>query len=77
MKGVSAEGRKKTDAETILNQVQHKVHDNRVWFSFFVIPNLFRDLGLKNLGFKAPPLCGALYYDRFVKPWKYTWLFVI
>ncbi len=48
----------KSDAETILNQVQHKVqHDNRVWFSFFVIPNLFRDLGFKNLGFKAPP-CG-------------------
>jgi len=38
----------------MLKRVQH---DNRVWFSFFVIPNLFRDLGFKNLGFKAPP-CG-------------------
>ncbi|PIV24298.1 MAG: hypothetical protein COZ69_00040 [Deltaproteobacteria bacterium CG_4_8_14_3_um_filter_45_9] len=52
MKGVSAEGRKK------LNQMLKRVHDNRVWFSFFVIPNLFRDLGFKNLGFKAPPLYG-------------------
>ena len=34
MKGVSAEGRKK------LNQMLKRVqHDNRVWFSFFVIPN--------------------------------------
>jgi hypothetical protein len=39
MKGVSAEGRKK------LNLVLKRLHDNRVWFSFFVIPNLFRDLG--------------------------------
>jgi hypothetical protein len=55
MKGVSAEGRKKTDAETILNQVQHKVHDNRVWFSFFVIPNqvlnLLQDLTISGSWF--------------------------
>jgi hypothetical protein len=40
MKGVSAEGRK--NLNPMLNRVQH---DNRVWLSFFVIPNLFRDLG--------------------------------
>jgi hypothetical protein len=40
MKGVSAKGRKN------LNQMLKRVqHDNRVWVSFFVIPNLFRDLG--------------------------------
>jgi hypothetical protein len=50
MKGVSAEGRKKLSE--MLKRVQH---DNSVWFSFFVIPNLFRDLGFKNFGFKAPP----------------------
>jgi hypothetical protein len=40
MKGVSAEGRK--NINQMLKRVQH---DNRVWVSFFVIPNLFRDLG--------------------------------
>jgi len=40
MKGVSAKGRKN------LNQMLKRVqHDNRVWVSFFVIPNLFQDLG--------------------------------
>jgi hypothetical protein len=34
MKGVSAEGRK--NLNRMLNRVQH---DNRVWPSFFVIPN--------------------------------------
>ena len=40
----------------MLKQVQH---DMRFGSGFFVIPNLFRDLGFrfKNLGFKAP-LCG-------------------
>jgi len=40
MKGVSAKGRKKLNQ--MLKQVQH---DNMGWLSFFVIPNLFRDLG--------------------------------
>jgi len=40
MKGVSAKGRKK------LNQMLKRgQHGNMVWLSFFVIPNLFRDLG--------------------------------
>jgi hypothetical protein len=54
MKGVSAKGRKKSNQ--MLKRVQN---DKRVWFSVFVIPNLFRDLGFgfKNSGFKAPP-CG-------------------
>ena len=45
----------KSDAETILNQVQRKVHDNRVWFSFFVIPNqvlnLLQDLTISGSWF--------------------------
>jgi len=40
MKGVSAKGRK--NLSEMLKQVQH---DNWVWLSPFVIPNLFRDLG--------------------------------
>jgi hypothetical protein len=40
MKGGSAEGRK--NLNQMLKQVQH---DNGVWLSSFVIPNLFRDLG--------------------------------
>jgi hypothetical protein len=40
VKGVSAEGRK--NINQMLKRVQH---DNRVWVSFCVIPNLFRDLG--------------------------------
>jgi len=40
MKGVSAKGRKKSNQ--MLKRVQH---DESVWFSVFVIPNLFRDLG--------------------------------
>jgi hypothetical protein len=58
MKSVSAEGKKKLSE--MLKRVQH---DNSVWFSFFVIPNLFRDLGFKNFGFKAPPCRrGSLLY---------------
>jgi len=40
MKDASAKGRK--DFNQMLKQVQH---DNGVWISCFVIPNLFRDLG--------------------------------
>jgi len=40
MKGVSASGRK--NINQMLKRVQH---DKGVWVSFFVIPNLFRDLG--------------------------------
>jgi hypothetical protein len=39
MKDASAEGRKKRpDAETILSQAQHKVHDEMVWFWSYCHP---------------------------------------
>jgi hypothetical protein len=70
MKSVSAKGRKNLiRCGKILNQVQHKVHDNRGLAFFFCHPEPGSELnsgsndfgisvlGLENLVFKAP-LCG-------------------
>ncbi len=56
MKGGSAEDRK--NLNQMLKQVQH---DNGVWLSSFVIPNLFRDLGfgLENWALKPNPVGGV------------------
>jgi hypothetical protein len=76
MKGVSAKGRKK------LNQMLKRVqYDSMVWLLFFCHPEPGPELnsgsndfgisvlGLKNLGFKAPP-CGRGSLLWFIIPQK-------
>jgi hypothetical protein len=60
------------DAETILSQAQHKVHDKMVWFWSCCHPEpcpeldsgLFRDLGFEFWVLKPRPVGGVLCSSR-------------